>query len=61
MPALKVLTETQRQQYETDGYLVLESFVSADWPAKWARHDPRPCLLLPSVIGTIFQAQQNEM
>jgi ectoine hydroxylase len=29
--------------------------------AKWARHDPRPCLLPPSVIGTIFQAQQSKM
>lgn len=28
--------------------------------AKWARHDPRPCLMPPKVIGTIFQAQQRE-
>ena len=29
-------------------------------PARWARHDPRPCLVPPTKIGTIFQAQQKE-
>ncbi|HIG43829.1 MAG: phytanoyl-CoA dioxygenase family protein [bacterium] len=28
--------------------------------ARWARHDPRPCLVPPTKIGTIFQAQQKE-
>jgi len=28
--------------------------------AKWARHDPRPCQVPPTKIGTIFQAQQKE-
>ena len=27
--------------------------------ARWARHDPRPCLVPPTKIGTIFQAQQK--
>ena len=30
-------------------------------PARWARHDPRPCQVPPTKIGTIFQAQQKEM
>ena len=30
-------------------------------PARWAKHDPRPCLVPPTKIGTIFQAQQKEM
>jgi ectoine hydroxylase-related dioxygenase (phytanoyl-CoA dioxygenase family) len=30
-------------------------------PARWARHDPRPCQVPPTRIGTIFQAQQKEM
>ncbi len=29
--------------------------------AKWARHDPRPCQVPPTKVGTIFQAQQQEM
>ena len=29
-------------------------------PARWARHDPRPCLVPPTKVGTIFQAQQKE-
>ncbi len=29
-------------------------------PARWARHDPRPCQVPPQKVGTIFQAQQNE-
>jgi len=29
--------------------------------ARWARHDPRPCLMPPHKIGTIFQAQQKEL
>jgi len=29
-------------------------------PARWARHDPRPCQVPPVKIGTIFQAQQKE-
>ncbi len=29
--------------------------------ARWARHDPRPCLVPPTKIGTIFQAQQKEI
>ena len=29
-------------------------------PARWARHDPRPCQVPPQKIGTIFQAQQKE-
>lgn len=29
-------------------------------PARWARHDPRPCQVPPTKIGTIFQAQQKE-
>lgn len=28
--------------------------------ARWARHDPRPCQVPPTKIGTIFQAQQKE-
>ena len=28
--------------------------------AKWARHDPRPCQVPPTKVGTIFQAQQKE-
>ena len=28
--------------------------------ARWARHDPRPCLMPPERLGTIFQAQQRE-
>ena len=28
--------------------------------ARWARHDPRPCLVPPNNVGTIFQAQQGE-
>jgi ectoine hydroxylase-related dioxygenase (phytanoyl-CoA dioxygenase family) len=30
-------------------------------PARWARHDPRPCQVPPTKIGTIFQAQQKEL
>ena len=30
-------------------------------PARWARHDPRPCQVPPVKIGTIFQAQQREL
>ncbi len=30
-------------------------------PARWARHDPRPCLVPPKKVGTIFQAQQGEI
>lgn len=30
-------------------------------PARWAKHDPRPCLVPPTVMGTIFQAQQDEL
>jgi len=29
--------------------------------ARWARHDPRPCLVPPNKAGTIFQAQQGEI
>ncbi len=29
--------------------------------ARWARHDPRPCLVPPAKVGTIFQAQQDEL
>ncbi|MFT6438132.1 MAG: ectoine hydroxylase-related dioxygenase (phytanoyl-CoA dioxygenase family) [Candidatus Azotimanducaceae bacterium] len=29
--------------------------------ARWARHDPRPCLVPPIKMGTIFQAQQKEV
>lgn len=29
--------------------------------SRWARHDPRPCLVPPTKIGTIFQAQQKEI
>ena len=30
-------------------------------PARWARHDPRPCPVPPKRLGTIFQAQQREL
>ena len=29
--------------------------------SRWARHDPRPCLVPPTKVGTIFQAQQKEI
>ena len=29
-------------------------------PARWARHDPRPCLVGPTRARTIFQVQQRE-
>lgn len=29
-------------------------------PARWARHDPRPCQVGPSVVRTIFEVQQRE-
>ncbi len=29
-------------------------------PARWARHDPRPCLVGPERARTIFQVQQRE-
>lgn len=29
--------------------------------SKWSRHDPRPCLIPPTKVGTIFQAQQKEI
>ncbi len=29
-------------------------------PAKWARHDPRPCQVGPSRVRTIFEVQQQE-
>ena len=29
-------------------------------PARWARHDPRPCQVGPSVVRTIFEVQQGE-
>ena len=29
-------------------------------PARWARHDPRPCQVGPSRIRTIFEVQQRE-
>lgn len=29
--------------------------------SKWAKHDPRPCQVPPTKVGTIFQAQQKEM
>jgi ectoine hydroxylase len=30
-------------------------------PARWARHDPRPCQVPPTKVGTIFQAQKKEI
>jgi len=29
-------------------------------PARWARHDPRPCQVGPSRVRTIFEVQQRE-
>ena len=29
-------------------------------PARWARHDPRPCQVGPSKVRTIFEVQQGE-
>ena len=29
-------------------------------PARWARHDPRPCQVGPSKVRTIFEVQQRE-
>jgi ectoine hydroxylase-related dioxygenase (phytanoyl-CoA dioxygenase family) len=29
-------------------------------PARWARHDPRPCQVGPSRVRTIFEVQQQE-
>ncbi|MEO2168342.1 MAG: phytanoyl-CoA dioxygenase family protein, partial [bacterium] len=29
-------------------------------PARWARHDPRPCQVGPSAVRTIFEVQQGE-
>ena len=29
-------------------------------PARWARHDPRPCQIGPSQVRTIFEVQQRE-
>jgi ectoine hydroxylase len=29
-------------------------------PARWARHDPRPCQVGPSKLRTIFEVQQRE-
>ena len=29
-------------------------------PARWARHDPRPCQIGPSKVRTIFEVQQRE-
>ena len=29
-------------------------------PARWARHDPRPCQVGPSRARTIFEVQQRE-
>ena len=29
-------------------------------PARWARHDPRPCQVGPSLVRTIFEVQQRE-
>jgi ectoine hydroxylase-related dioxygenase (phytanoyl-CoA dioxygenase family) len=29
-------------------------------PARWARHDPRPCQVGPSRVRTIFEVQQGE-
>ena len=29
-------------------------------PARWARHDPRPCQVGPSAVKTIFEVQQRE-
>jgi ectoine hydroxylase len=30
-------------------------------PARWARHDPRPCQVGPSEVRTIFEVQQREI
>ena len=30
------------------------------FPARWARHDPRPCQVGPSRVRTIFEVQQRE-
>jgi len=30
-------------------------------PARWARHDPRPCQVGPSRVRTIFEVQQREV
>jgi ectoine hydroxylase-related dioxygenase (phytanoyl-CoA dioxygenase family) len=30
-------------------------------PARWARHDPRPCQVGPSRVRTIFEVQQREL
>jgi hypothetical protein len=29
-------------------------------PARWARHDPRPCQVGPAQVRTIFEVQQRE-